>query len=79
MMNAVSGVKSFSSELSMRLPKIKSSWDGDCNTRPEDGGTYDILVNLIKKLKNEVKTAFSCESSANWQHENIYAKLYGTN
>ena len=56
------------------VAKIKSSWDGDCNTRPEDGGTYDILVNLIKKLKNEVKTAFSCESSANWQHENIYAK-----
>jgi len=56
------------------VAKIESTWDGDCNTRPEDGGTYDILVNLIKKLKNEVKTAFSCESSANWQHENIYAK-----
>jgi hypothetical protein len=53
---------------------IDSTWDGDCNTRPEDGGTYDILVNLIKKLKNEVKTAFSCTKSANWQHENIYAK-----
>lgn len=53
---------------------IDSTWDGDCNTRPEDGGTYDILVNLIRKLKNEVKTAFSCTSSANWQHENIYAK-----
>ena len=56
------------------VAKIASTWDGDCNTRPEDGGTYDILVNLIRKLKNEVKTAFSCESSANWQHENIYAK-----
>jgi hypothetical protein len=56
------------------VAKIESKWDGDCNTRPEDGGTYDILVNLIKKLKNEVKTAFSCEPSANWQHENIYAK-----
>lgn len=56
------------------VAKIESSWDGDCNTRPEDGGTYDILVNLIRKLKNEVKTAFSCASSANWQHENIYAK-----
>ncbi len=53
---------------------IDSTWDGDCNTRPKDGGTYDILVNLIRKLKNEVKTAFSCTSSANWQHENIYAK-----
>ena len=53
------------------VAKIQSSWDGDCNTRPEDGGTYDILVNLAKKLKNEVKTAFSCEPSANWQHENI--------
>jgi hypothetical protein len=56
------------------VAKIESKWDGDCNTRPEDGGTYDILVNLIKKLKNEVKTAFSCTKSANWQHENIYAK-----
>lgn len=56
------------------VAKINSSWDGDCNTRPEDGGTYDILVNLIKKLRNEVKTAFSCVSNANWQHENIYAK-----
>jgi len=56
------------------VAKIESSWDGDCNTRPEDGGTYDILVNLTRKLKNEVKTAFSCASSANWQHENIYAK-----
>lgn len=56
------------------VAKIESSWDGDCNTRPEDGGTYNILVNLIRKLKNEVKTAFSCASSANWQHENIYAK-----
>ena len=54
--------------------KIESTWEGDCNTRPEDGGTYDILVNLNKKLQNEVKTAFSCANSANWQHENIYAK-----
>jgi hypothetical protein len=56
------------------IAQIKSKWDGDSNTRPEDGGTYDILVNLIKRLKNEVKTAFSCSKSANWQHENIYAK-----
>ena len=56
------------------VAKIESTWEGDCNTRPEDGGTYDILVNLIKKLQNEVKTAFSCANSANWQHENIYAK-----
>ena len=42
------------------IAEIESNWDGDANTRPEDGGTYDILVNLIKKLKNEVKTAFSC-------------------
>ena len=58
----------------LRVAEIESTWDGDCNTRPEDGGTYDILVNLAKKLKNEVKTAFSCTTSANWQHENIYAK-----
>ena len=57
-----------------RSDKIDSTWDGDSNIRPEDGGTYDILVNLIKRLKNEVKTAFSCSKSANWQHENIYAK-----
>ena len=42
------------------IAKIDSTWDGDSNIRPEDGGTYDILVNLIKRLKNEVKTAFSC-------------------
>jgi hypothetical protein len=56
------------------VAKIDSTWEGDCNTRPEDGGTYDILVNLIKKLKNEVKTAFSCSKYGQWQHENIYAK-----
>ena len=56
------------------VAKIESRWDGDSNTRPEGGGTYDILVNLTKRLKNEVKTAFCCEKSANWQHENNYAK-----
>lgn len=56
------------------VAKINSKWDGDSNTRPEDGGTYDILVNLTKRLKNEVKTAFCCSKSASWQHENIYAK-----
>lgn len=53
---------------------IESTWDGDSNVRPKDGGTYDILVNLMKRLKNEVKTAFCCSHDANWQHENIYAK-----
>jgi hypothetical protein len=66
--------ESFLFDIITKLAEIESSWDGDCNTRPEDGGTYDILVNLLKKLKNEVKTAFSCAKSANWQHENIYAK-----
>lgn len=66
--------ESFLFDLILKEAKIESTWDGDSNTRPEDGGTYDILVNLAKKLKNEVKTAFSCAKSANWQHENIYAK-----
>ena len=63
--------------LIMRVAKIESRWDGDCNTRPEDGGIYDILVNLSRKLRTEAKTAFSFDSdsdSRNWQHENIYAK-----
>lgn len=55
---------------------IESTWNGDSNVRPKDGGTYDILVNLMKRLRNEVKTAFCCSKGARplWQHENIYAK-----
>ena len=58
----------------MEVANLKCQWDGDRNTRPKGGGTYDLIVNLIKRLKNEVKTAMCCDSSANWQHENIYAK-----
>ncbi len=64
-------------DLIMRVSKIESKWDGDCNTNPEDGGIYDILVNPTRKLRTEAKTAFSHDSDSearNWQHENIYAK-----
>ena len=64
-------------DLIMRVAKIESKWDGDCNTRPADGGIYDILVNLTRKLRTEAKTAFSFNSDSNarnWQHENIYSK-----
>jgi hypothetical protein len=56
------------------VANLKCQWDGDSNTRPIDGGTYDMIINLIKRLTTEIKTAMSCASSANWQHENIYAK-----
>jgi hypothetical protein len=58
----------------VKCVKIESTWNGNSNTNASDG-TYDMLVNLLLKLRTELKTASrGTGKRPNWQHENIYAK-----